>query len=289
MPEALLASSLRSLLHRSHNLLTPLETPRAMLETGVLVLASPLLVAGQRADGHPVLVVPGLSAGSGWSTVLRAYLSLVGHSVHSPTPGSTKLPVDFTRRLLIRKAERLVEESGTTVSLVGWSVGGCVARQAVAERPDLFRQLVTLGTPLRGLWYSSEQQEARGRLPVPTTAIYSKTDGIFAWRSCVQRESRRAENVQVFSSHLGMASHPLAMLAVADRLGQPEGEWQAYPRFRFLSPESRVPRDGMSRTLALVGGARTSRSATSRPRSDSRVARRGTARNTSTKSRRSPA
>jgi hypothetical protein len=97
-----------------------------------------------------------------------------------------------------------------------------------AERPDLVRQVICLGTPLDGVWYAADQAHAAGPLAVPSTAIVSRTDGIFDWRRCLQPGSPRAENVEVPSSHLGMASNPFVYHVVADRLAQAPGTWRPY-------------------------------------------------------------
>jgi hypothetical protein len=78
------------------------------------------------------------------------------------------------------------------------------------------------------VWYPPAQRRAAGPLKVPVTAIISRTDGIFEWRRCIQPRSARAENVEVPSSHLGMATNPFAYHVVADRLGQPRSSWRPY-------------------------------------------------------------
>jgi hypothetical protein len=66
---------------------------------------------------------------------------------------------------------------------------------------------------------------------VPTTSIYSRSDGVVAWRSSVESSALpHTENIEVVSSHLGMAVHPAVLFAVADRLAQPEGQWQPFER-----------------------------------------------------------
>jgi hypothetical protein len=66
--------------------------------------------------------------------------------------------------------------------------------------------------------------------PVPTTAIFSRTDGICAWQGCMEKPSARSENIEVESSHCGMGHHPAVVYAVADRLAQPEGKWAPFER-----------------------------------------------------------
>jgi hypothetical protein len=65
---------------------------------------------------------------------------------------------------------------------------------------------------------------------VPTTAIYSRSDGIVSWRGCVEKPAKLVENVEVDASHLGMVSHPEVLRILADRLAQPEGHWKPLQR-----------------------------------------------------------
>jgi hypothetical protein len=64
--------------------------------------------------------------------------------------------------------------------------------------------------------------------PVPVTCLYSRTDGIVAWQSCIEEEGPRRQNIEVPCSHLGMGHHPAALYIIADRLAQPEGVWQPF-------------------------------------------------------------
>ena len=67
-----------------------------------------------------------------------------------------------------------------------------------------------------------------GDLPVPTSSIYSRTDGIVNWRTCLLRPSDSAENIEVhLASHVGLGVNAAALWAVADRLAQAEGEFSA--------------------------------------------------------------
>jgi len=81
----------------------------------------------------------------------------------------------------------------------------------------------------------TEVEAARGRSlreapPVPTSSIYSKTDGIVAWEGSIQENSSQAENIEVPASHLGIGVNPLVIMVLADRLAQSESNWQRYKR-----------------------------------------------------------
>ena len=83
-----------------------------------------------------------------------------------------------------------------------------------------------------------------GDLPVPTTSIYSKTDGVVNWRTCLVNPSGSAENIEVYlASHIGMGVNAAALWAVADRLAQAEGEFSPFRRsgpfaIAYASPEN---------------------------------------------------
>ncbi len=139
-------------------------------------------------------------------------------------------------------------EHGRAVSLVGWSLGGLYARELAKQSPEAVRLVITLGSPFTGhprdtnAWRLYERtsghrigaQEIPGSLrvapPVPTTSIWSLTDGIVSWRCSVETRRDLAENIVVDSSHLGLGAHPAALYAIADRLGQPEGHWAPFHR-----------------------------------------------------------
>jgi hypothetical protein len=66
--------------------------------------------------------------------------------------------------------------------------------------------------------------------PVPTTSIFSRTDGIVAWPCCLQEPGPKAESIEVAASHIGMGLNPAAWYAIADRLAQREGRWKPFHR-----------------------------------------------------------
>lgn len=212
-----------------------------MAESGALVAAMPLLMSVRPVVPYPVLVVPGLSGGWTWCAPLRGYLGMLGYIVEQPLPGSTKGRLSTVRRRLNDRVQQLAQRHGQPIGVIGWSIGGCLCRQAAATHPESVRQLITLGTPLTGPWYRSHP-EAKGSLEVASTAIYSRTDAANVWRECLQPAGERSENVEIISSHMGMATHPMAYYVMADRLAQPAGTWRP---FRWSLPSSlRPPRHG---------------------------------------------
>ena len=241
------------------------ELQRALIELSSLPLAAPLLAGAPRGDGHPVLVIPGFTASDRSTGVLRRYLTALGYDAHTWDLGHNLGPrsIGADGEHLAARLREIHDASGRTISLVGWSLGGIMARQLSRAAPDAVRQVITLGSPFTGdpratvvlkLYERMSGQkvtdpetlrqldESRTAPPVPSTAIYSREDGVVAWQNCVEPESPTTDNIEVHGSHCGLGVNPAVLYAVADRLAQPEGEWQLFDR--TLLRRAFYPRSG---------------------------------------------
>ena len=226
------------------------EGPRAFFESLTLPPCAPLLRRAPRGDGHPVLVLPGFAAGDPSTRVLRRYLGTLGYGAHPWLLGLNLGVRGKLREQLATRVDELYRRYDRKISLVGWSLGGIYAREIAKHMPGHVRQVVTLGSPFADAgratsasnlfaWFSerglSEDRAAmadRLRVPpeMPSSSIFSKSDGIVHWRSCLEPEEDHTENIEVPGSHCGLGFNPLVLYAVADRLGQPEGGWQRFDR-----------------------------------------------------------
>lgn len=221
---------------------------RAPWELGATVGMWPWLKLAPAGDGHPVLVLPGLVASDLSTRVLRRYLRERGYRVHGWGLGRNMGLRQGVEELMFEKLHAMYRRYGQKVSIVGWSLGGVYARVLAKHHPDEVRSVVTLGSPFAGNpkatnawkvyeWASGQtaddpvqQERVRGRLTMPATSIFSRTDGIVAWGCSLDEETEHSENIEVFASHIGLGVHPAVLYALADRLAQPEGQWKRFDR-----------------------------------------------------------
>jgi pimeloyl-ACP methyl ester carboxylesterase len=223
---------------------------RAISELGAFLGALPLLSLAPRGDGHPVLVLPGLVASDVSTRPLRTFLRNRGYAVSGWRQGRNLGLRHGVQDAMVDLVQELNDTHGRKVSLVGWSLGGLYARQLAKMMPERVRSVITLGSPFAAgpkatnAWRVYELASGRradeedtrfggalsGTPPVPTTAIFSRTDGVCAWQGCMEKTSAMSESIEVESSHCGMGHHPAAVYAVADRLAQAEGRWAPFDR-----------------------------------------------------------
>jgi pimeloyl-ACP methyl ester carboxylesterase len=219
---------------------------RAPWEYAALLAAAPWLARLPPGDGHPVLVLPGLGAGDFTTLPLRRFLRERGY-----TPYPWELGFNFGPRrgvldACVERARSLQRQHGRPLSLVGWSLGGVYAREVAKEMPDASRCVITLGTPFTGHpratnawrfyeWVSGHaahdpatRERVRRAPPVPTTSIYSRSDGIVAWQCSVNEAEPQVENIEIHASHVGMGVNPFALYAIGDRLAQDPSRWRAF-------------------------------------------------------------
>lgn len=226
------------------------ELPRAGVERAIMASLRPLLDRAPHGDGHPVIVLPGYIASDKSTRYLRQFLRSRGYHVHGWRLGSNMGPTDRILTGLEARFAELSERHGQKCSLIGWSLGGIFARQIAVDKPHAVRQVITLGAPFRlthptqsygGLLYqatsfshSRDVDSVRDlRLPptplsVPSTAIYSRSDGAVSGLACQDGQGPDRESIEVVGSHCGLGHNPAVLAVVANRLALPEGQWAPF-------------------------------------------------------------
>ena len=203
-------------------------------------------------QGQPVIVFPVLGGGPDSTAPLRRLLDGAGFVSLDWGMGVDTGPRDRNLNRWLRELEEklidVAEAASSSVTWLGWSLGGIYARELAKRSNPLVRQVITLGTPFNTMadpqqrcplfkvlesGYGSMAVNIRHRLrqcpPVPCTSIYSKTDGLVPWELSVEKESAQSENIEVEgATHRGLPAHPKVLEAITHRLAQPEGEWRPF-------------------------------------------------------------
>ena len=209
-------------------------------------------------DGGPVLLVPGFLAGDVSLGLMAGWLKRIGYR---PCRAGMRINVDCTARALDRlegQLERVGDRHARRVTIVGQSRGGSMARILAVRRPDLVNGIVCLGSPvvdplavhpfvraqveavavlgslgIRGLFSHAcrfgacchqARVDAAAVWPedVGYTSVYSRSDGVVDWRSCLDPHAR---HIEVRSSHVGMSVNPAVFHIVAETLGRGTVAW----------------------------------------------------------------
>lgn len=227
-----------------------MEPVRAAQELVGRFAASPSLRKAPKGDGHPVLVLPGFTGSDISTRVMRVFLRRLGYYVHAWRLGRNWGPTDYILDGLGERFGTLYQEHHQKMTLIGHSLGGVYSRELARRAPQLVRQVVTLGSPVRmragetsnvAPLYKAVRSRHSERvrdvnreqfedvaIGVPLTVIFTRTDGVVGWRNCVVEPGPRRECIEVQGSHTGLIHNAAVMHVVADRLAQPEGEWKPF-------------------------------------------------------------
>jgi len=238
---------------------------RALAELGTFVAVAPVLSRVlPRGVGRTVLVLPGFLGDDTSTKLLRVLLRSLGHDAVGWGLGRNIGPTDEILDGLAHLLDDLDEKNGP-IDLVGWSLGGLFAREVARASPAAIRQVITLGSPFQSVGEQDSKVSAAFRsfrafhsdrvmksripswarepIPVPATSIYTRGDGIVRWDHCLNRDFPHTENVEVRGSHCGLGHNPAAIVVVADRLAQPDSQWQPFKppaALRSLFPGAEV-------------------------------------------------
>jgi dienelactone hydrolase len=187
------------------------------------------LAAAHPGDGHPVIVLPGLFTTDNRTAMLRRVLNKAGYRAHGWGLGRN-MPVRVD--VLDRFDAHVQAVAKEPVTLIGWSLGGLIARAYAQHAPDRVARVITLGSPFSGdprsnrAWqfyelFADHKVDAPPlpfdlalKPPVATTAIWSARDGIIAAHSARGLPHESDETIEIRCGHLAMSSAPDALEAV---------------------------------------------------------------------------
>ena len=202
------------------------------------LVQSPRLLHAPRGDQRTVILTPGFLAGDLSMKPLATYLHFLGYEAKTWGLGRNNGDV---RALVDRFGEAVsavAEKDGAPATLIGWSLGGVIARETARDFPDAVREVITMGSPIvGGPKYTSIADFYAARFGVdlnaleaeihernstglrqPVTSIYSKRDGVVAWRASIDDYNPHARNIEVRSAHFTFGLNAETWRVIADTL-----------------------------------------------------------------------
>lgn len=232
------------------------EAGRALTELGInYPYQSFVKCENDAADGHPVMILPGFMSTKASTKMLREYVAKLGYPVYDWGMGRNYGKMEYMAAL-VERLETIKNKHEQKVSLIGWSLGGVFAREIAKAKPDLVRQVVTMGSPFQDITHPNNVawiytlisggkrvedtdwallENMPKPAPVPTTAIYTKEDGIVPWRVCRElQESPIHQNIQVRGSHFGLGVNSSVFWIIEDRLKYEKHNWQHFKADNYM-------------------------------------------------------
>lgn len=204
-----------------------LRETRAVWELARLTRQWNALMCLPRGNGETVLVLPGFGTGDVSTAVLRRFLLRLGYEPRGWGLGVNNGMVDDLIPVVSALARETADALEAPIKLVGWSLGGYLAREAARAHPEAVSNIVTLGTPVIGgpkytaagklyrQWgYDLDAIEAqvreRDRVPlrVPITALYSRSDTVVSWQACIDHHTSHIRHIEVDTTHVGFGFSP---------------------------------------------------------------------------------
>ncbi len=213
---------------------------RAPFDWATVLLRAPQLLRAPRGDGRPVMLLPGYGTDESVMRPLGRYLEYLGYDVYDWGQGRNGGNVERYIRDVGDRVGKIYDElGGAPLTLIGWSLGGVVARETARLYEDVVREVITLGTPIIGgpkytavadrfaesreidLDEFEKEVHVRNSIGIqqPVTSIYSKLDGIVSWRASIDIYNKQARNIEVYSSHFGIGANGRVWRLIADILG----------------------------------------------------------------------
>ena len=220
-----------SLLSNIRELGTPIEFLKFPFKT-------PELVTAPRGDGRKIVLLPGFTSPEMALLPLATYLKFLGYDASTWGLGINGGDVDRLTEEFGERVLEMVETSSQPVTLIGWSLGGVIARETARLYGDAVREIITMGTPLiggpkytavgqlyamrEGLDLDEFERDVHARnsvgLSQPLTVIYSKSDGVVGWQAAQDVYNSQARHVEVRSTHMALGANAKVWRIIADTL-----------------------------------------------------------------------
>lgn len=226
--------------------------PLALVEWATLQLSPTFWGVGvPRGDNTPVILVPGFLGSDGYMGYLQAFLKRIGYDPYPANIGRNAQCLQILNDRLKRTVRYVRDKTGRKVVLIPYSLGDTIANNVAKELPDMIAGKISLASPKGAIVANpfafsayqivkarvrrrNEDRESgcyqegcscptvqsimsNTRSPVPSAAIYTKTDGVVDWYTTLEPEGKGL-NIEVPSTHLGMVFNPRVYKVIAQLL-----------------------------------------------------------------------
>ncbi len=216
------------------NTLGELSTPLELLGLGRYARH---LRTAPDGDGRPIMLLPGYGSSPRAMYPLARFLRSKNYHVAHWGLGTNRGEIyDYVELI----GERLKAEAAEPVTLIGWSLGGVVAREVARIYEPHVREIITMATPVIGgpkytvvgnrfakqqdidLDVYEEYVHAINSIGLkqPITAFYTKRDGIVGWQAAVDTYNPQTRNIEVDTTHLGIGVHAKVWIEIAETLAE---------------------------------------------------------------------
>jgi pimeloyl-ACP methyl ester carboxylesterase len=212
------------------------EFPTFFVMHAKAVFARPVPVPA-RGHGRKVMLLPGFLASHESMALLYRSLAAadfdVAHWGLGRNMGADAAMLDRIDGEVRRFA------NGAPVALIGWSLGGLIAREYAKARPDAVRQVITMGSPFSGdiarttnvarvyqrvTGHAPEHAPFAAGLnakpPVPTAALWSRRDAVVAPKASRGYNGEVDESIEMQCPHMGFSVCPDTIRTVAALLAR---------------------------------------------------------------------
>ena len=198
----------------------------------------------------PIMVIPGFGTGDRYTAPLRYFLKRQGYRVEGWGMGKNLAGLNLNHSIealniswnvspksnyngeasvpylcdrVIERVQKRVAELDEPIALIGWSLGGYIAREVARELADGVTQIITMGSPTIGgpkytaaapvfrskgmdlNWIEAEIAKRSSRpIKQPITAIISQNDAIVNWGAALDHDHPQVRHIEVQCGHLGM-------------------------------------------------------------------------------------
>lgn len=179
-----------------------------------------------KCDKRPILLLPGFLASRGSMRALQKTLRGAGYRTHHWGQGRNMGAHQHVFDQLEKRIADLHTRYEQPITLIGWSLGGLMARELAKKLPDMVQEVISMGSPFSGAprannvwrlyeWVSGYPVDEppfelamNEKPPVPTTAFWSYSDGMIAPACARGQTNERDTAIEVHCTHMGFVSDP---------------------------------------------------------------------------------